>query len=728
MLGLDIADIIVICAYFGMVIFIGFWAMRRISNQEDYFLAGRKFGKFIQTFAAFGQATSTDSAIGVSTTTFKNGAAGIWSTLNILFATPIYWITSPWYRRMRMLTLGDFFEERYRSKPLAGFYAIVQAINFMLILSVSFNAIGKTALVLTPKSPDQFTPTQQQEYERAMELETLEARDYTTLSDTEISKLKELRLEEPRKVFSHLNKSMLVIVICIVVLLYAVAGGLEAAFLTDTIQGIGIILLSVLLIPFALVKVNSIYGTSGVFEPFRIMHDKLPESFFEIMGSPSNLDFTWYYVLTIMLMVTLNVMPQANQMTATGSAKGEYEARFGFTLGLYLKRICTLLWGLIALFAVLLYSDAVTDPDMVWGYASRDLLGAFNVGLVGLMLACLLAALMSTADCLMITASSLLTHNIYRIVWPGRSEKHYVDIGRVFGAVVIIGGALISLSFTSLLTQMKLSWEFGIIFAAPFWLGILWRRTNAKAVWISAGLTTLLFFVIPIVTPVVMPGLRTDAYLLKTTQPQVLEREYTARAMDVAQRQEMIDNWEGLLAQGLVTGTAPAPLAEGEKFSKKYTHPEKAIFWTQGIRIDEQGQAHGKGMLNVALLMYDKMGMDLAKNPYAFNETIRIITRILFPFLMVILISKLTKPVDKKSLDLFYVKMKTKVQIDRDKDAEEMRLSNENPQRFDHLKMFPNSDWELTKWDKTDITGFSISLAIAFGVIGLFYLMVNIGS
>ena len=88
MFGLAPADLIVIALYFAVMIGIGFWSSRRIKNQEDYFLAGRRFGKLVQTFAAFGQATSADNAVGVTTTTFNNGIAGIWSSLLYLFATP----------------------------------------------------------------------------------------------------------------------------------------------------------------------------------------------------------------------------------------------------------------------------------------------------------------------------------------------------------------------------------------------------------------------------------------------------------------------------------------------------------------------------------------------------------------------------------------------------------------------------------------------------------------
>jgi len=81
MFGLHKIDLAVIVLYFSVVIGIGVWAMRRIRNQEDYFLAGRRFGKFIQTFAAFDQATSADNAVGATTTAFSNGIAGVRSSL-----------------------------------------------------------------------------------------------------------------------------------------------------------------------------------------------------------------------------------------------------------------------------------------------------------------------------------------------------------------------------------------------------------------------------------------------------------------------------------------------------------------------------------------------------------------------------------------------------------------------------------------------------------------------
>ncbi|MBN2181639.1 MAG: sodium:solute symporter family protein [Sedimentisphaerales bacterium] len=727
MFGLSVIDIIVIVAYFAVIVGIGFWSMRRIRNQEDYFLAGRRFGKLIQTFAAFGQATSSDNAVSVTTTTVTNGAAGIWGALNILFATPVYWMTSPWYRRLRLLTMGDFFEDRYGSKKMAGLYALIQAVGFMMMLSLGFSAMSKTVMALTPKSVEQYNAAELAEYNLAQEMDKLESADFAGLSTSEKERLQQLRLEKPRKIFSHFHQGTLMFIVCAIVLIYAVAGGLEAAFLSDMIQGIFIILLSLILLPFAFAKINSIYGSTGVMGAFRTIHERLPESFFEIFGSPASIDFTWYYILTIMFMVTINVAVGANQLSAIGSAKDEYAARFGFTTGLYIKRVCTILWGLLALTAAVLYAENVSDPDMMWGYATLDLLGPLKMGLIGLMIACLMAALMSTADCLMITSSALLTHNLYRVMLPNKTEKHYVAIGRIMGIIVVVGGALIALQFESILSQLKFTWEIGVIFAASFWMGILWRKTNRKAAWASVLVTLLAFFLLPLLIPMIFPGLRTNSYLTKLTEPEPLTRTYTAHEIDVQMREAEIAKWDKLNAEGRAEVARPEPIEVGKKFTKTFQLKSKGIFWAQGVKSNDDGQRVGRDRLYIVLVMLDMLGWDLAKNPNALNETVRTLFQVVTPFVILILLGYLTGPDDKKALDRFYAKMKTPVLVDRQQDRRELELSYAKPHRFDHLKMFPNTSWEFCKWDRTDIVGFSIAMLVAFGIIGLLLMVVSIG-
>ena len=727
MFGLPLIDIIVILVYFAGMIYIGIWSMKQIKNQEDYFLAGRTFGKVIQTFASFGQSTTADNSVGAVTTTYTNGVAGIWSSLLYLPSTPIYWIISPWMRRLRLLTLGDFFGERYGSKRMAATYAILGSICMMAYLSVGFSAMGKTVLALTPKSIEQLSREELHEYNLTQELNKLRQADYISLDDNQQKRMKELQLLKPRNIFSHINMDVLIWIVCFIVMIYTVTGGLKAAFISDTVQGVFIIILTFLLIPFGWAKVNSIYGGSGVLDALRTIHEQLPESYFEIFGSPAAIDFTWYYILVIGIMISLNTPVQPNALVAIGSAKDEYTARFGFVTGLFMKRFCTVFWGIFALTAIVLYHETVHDSDLVWGYATLDLLGPLKLGLVGLMVACLTAALMSTADCLMLTASSLLTQNLYKPLVPGRNENHYIRVGRVMGAMVVIGGAMIATQFDTILQLLKFIWEFNVILAASFWLGMKWRRATRIAAWCSIISTLLLFFILPVIFPLTFPGMRTHTDLLKMTNPEPMVRSYTVREMDVKDREKEIAIWDKDNIMGMAVGLRPEPLEVGQVFEKTFILEQRSIFWTSGIKPDKDGNLVGNGNLNLELLALDKLGIDMTKNSNALNQTVRILVRTIMPFIILVIVALLTKPDDKKRLDRFFVKMKTQVLIDRKADTVELEKSYAHPNRFDHYKLFPDSNWEFDKWDKIDSIGFAVSIVAVFGIIGILFFFISIG-
>ena len=79
--GLSILDITIIIIYFVIIIIIAIRVARKINNRDDYFMGGRRFGKLIQTFAAFGQATSVENVTTTTTMVNSNGASGIWAML-----------------------------------------------------------------------------------------------------------------------------------------------------------------------------------------------------------------------------------------------------------------------------------------------------------------------------------------------------------------------------------------------------------------------------------------------------------------------------------------------------------------------------------------------------------------------------------------------------------------------------------------------------------------------
>ncbi|MGF7140188.1 sodium:solute symporter family protein [Roseimarinus sediminis] len=727
MYGLAIIDIVVILIYFVVIIGIGIWSSKRINNQEDYLLGGRKFGKLVQTFASFGQATSADGPVGVATTTFKNGAAGIWSSLLMVFATPLFWITSPWQRRMRVLTMGDFYEERYGSKKMAATYALVGAIGMMGLISVGYTAMNKTIMAITPKTIEDFTPAEKTEYDQAMVLYSLESKNFETLSPAEKSELKELRIQKPRSVFSYINENMLVWIVCLIIIVYAVMGGLEAAFYTDMLQGFFIIVLSVILIPFSWWKIKHQYGTGGE-SAMQILHEKLPGSFFEIFGAPTLIDFTWYFIIAASLVAGITVVTQPNQLVTNAAAKDEYSARFGFVTGGFLKRFCTIMWGVIGLAAILLYAGKVQNSDLIWGYATRDLLGSLKLGLVGLMVASMMAALMSTADALMLTVSGLILHNVYRPLVSGKSEIHYVWAGRLFGGLFLIGGAIIATSFDSILDILKFVWEFFVIFAAAFWLGLKWRRANRQGAWTSILGTLFIFYLIPVLMPQLFPAMKQNEKLLLQTQPAPAVRTYIAREADVLDRTNEIARWEKAAEDGKVQGTCPKAITIGEEFTKTFELPSKAIFWSKQPAKNKEGKLEARGYFYPELIILHKLGINLQQKPYALNETIRMMIRLVFPFLLLIIVSLLTKPQSDEITLRFFLKMRTRVRgMGHETDAEDIQEAFNAPERTEAVLLFPNTQLEVYKWNKQDTVGFFISVGVVFIVLGTLFAVVNMG-
>ena len=725
--GLSGADVLTILAYFAAMLYIGFWSMKHVHDREGFFLGNRRFGKLIQTFAAFGQATSVGTVVGITNPVVRNGASGIWTNIaGGLFNMPIFWMTSVWYRRMRLLTLADYFEERYGSKAMAGFFSVIQALFFMMTAAMGLVAMSKTVAAISAKPVAELTVQEKSQYDTAVELQALEQKDYKTLSAAEQERIKEIRKLNPRKEFSYVDENVLIAVTALVVLLYTVAGGLEAAFITDLIQGCFIIILTFILIPFAMVQINQENGTTGVLGVFQAMHAKLPESFFELWGSPKLVDFTWYWIAAFSLLVALNVAVQANQLTSTGSAKDEYTARYGFVTGIFMKRYATIIMGFVAMMCLVLYGDSIRDPDYVWGRATRDLLGPVGLGLVGLMIACLMAALMSMASMLMLTTAAILTNSVYRPLVPGKSEQHYVWVGRALSVFYLLVGVLIAAKFTSIFDLLVFQGTFNCILAASFWLGILWRRTNRAGAWASMIITFIITLVLPFGLPLV-PDLRASEYLLKTTNPEPVTHIYTAREMDVTERQAQTAKWDDLNSRGLGKGERSRPLAIGEKFEKTYPLPQRGVFWSEGVTVKD-GVLQGKGALYVELVALDYLGWDLSKNPSALNVTLTFLLRIFLPAIVIILISLITRPEDQRRLDLFYGRMKTPVRGSREDDARQVALTLADPHRFDHTKLFPRSNWEFLKWDRQDWGGVAGTLVGVAGCVMLLWLIVWVGS
>jgi SSS family solute:Na+ symporter len=286
--------------------------------------------------------------------------------------------------------------------------------------------------------------------------------------------------------------------------------------------------------------------------------------------------------------------------------------------------------------------------------------------------------------------------------------------------------AYFAIQSNGLFGLFKMTMMFNSILAASFWLGMLWRKSNAAGAWASMVVMFVATVVLPFGMPLI-PGVRTSEYLGKTTQAIPVSRIYTAREMDVQDRERAIAKWDRLNAAAMAEGLRPELLKAGEKFKKEVLLPKKSIFWSEGFEF-QNGKSIGRGNLKVELIALDCLGWDLSKNTYSLNETLTFLFRIFIPFLVLFLVALLTQAEDKDRLDQFFGKMLTPVVGTHEDDDHEMELTRANPNRFAHLKLFPNSNWEFRRWNREDWLGVGGACLAAVSVVVLLIVIIGLGS
>ena len=154
---------------------------------------------------------------------------------------------------------------------------------------------------------------------------------------------------------------ILVPIIAVVVTIYGVLGGLRAAYWTDLIQGIFIILLSVALIPAGLDALAERFGdpqASGVLSGFEVLHERVSDDYFKIVETPRGGEFPLHYIVAITLLGLVGIVVQPHFIAiGGGSAKTEMSARVGLVGGVFMKRLCSVGWALTALIVLALMAD-----------------------------------------------------------------------------------------------------------------------------------------------------------------------------------------------------------------------------------------------------------------------------------------------------------------------------------------------------------------------------------
>jgi Na+/proline symporter len=426
-------DYIVLAGYFLSITAFGLWMGRKARTSDAYFRGERKFKWYIMIGQAFGVGTHAEMPVAQTGATFSQGFATIWYQWKNMLITPFYWLIAPFYRRSERTTVGEIIEDRYGSK-MGLVYSIFAISFFVFNMGVMLQGAAK---VISVTSGNIISP------------------------------------------------DMVVIAMAVAFIIYSFAGGLIAAAYTDFVQSFLIIILSVMLIPLGLKEINGFAGMKAV----------LPAHFFDLFNSASGIDAFTIAMLAVNGVVGITAQPHMISMCATGNT--ERAGRIGQTFGSMVKRLVTIGWALTGLVvAALVIKNGVTlaDPEMAFGYACSVLLVP---GLVGLMLAAVLAANMSACSNFMVNTGALFAKNFYKkYIRPESDDAVILRIGRYSGLGLASLSVLFAMSIKNVMHAFLFTETLAAFMGIIFLGGIIWKRANRYGAAAALSVSFSLYYLI----------------------------------------------------------------------------------------------------------------------------------------------------------------------------------------------------------------------------------------
>jgi SSS family solute:Na+ symporter len=596
--------------------------------------------------------------------------------------------------------MGEFYRLRYESKVMERAFSIYGIILMIIIIAMGMIVLEKTITGLVPKSDQSLTAEERQiirnfdryaELKRKMTNQTLSAEEYSEYQRLEALKSK----GEVKSAIPAFNSTLFMLVMSLILVAYTIAGGIFAAAITDLFQGVILIFLSVLILPFGLSEIGWFSG----------LHARLPASKFTLFGSNILSEYPWYFMVSWLIIgVLLNETIPVN-IQIMGSARDEEVSRVSRVSGLLIKRILTVFWAFTGLVGFALYGSKISDPDMVWGYMSKQLLGP---GLIGLMAVSLLAAFQSTSSACLVSLSALFTKSLYVPSIPEDNGKNNILVGRIAIALGLLVSILFALYFHDFLLVFKLFLSMGLVFGPVFFLGILWRKCSVKAAWTSVIFSAIFIVFLGNFGSSIKPLARIE-FLTQMTEAQVVVIR------------------DGAVKEDVDAGRATHV---GEQIEKEITYPSTGIFFEEVVRenpTDPNSPLIGKTRMRTMLLIPSLLGLDLSNLKKADLNALGYYLDICMPFLILIVISLFDKQNSEEALNEFYARMHTPAIGTPEEEARELELTRRNPSRFNHKKLFPNTSIEILKPTRRDVLGFLIICGAILIIITFLITLTRIG-
>jgi len=693
MLDLHPLDLAVLLLYLGIIIGVGLWARRRVKGTGGLYQGNRTFGRVLTAMLNLGTMTDAGQTASVTSEIYRQGLSGVWFQNIVLFHTPFQWFTAALQRRARYIGPADIYTHRFESRLLAALYAGVILITALYANATGYLITGQTLQAMIVKPESAWTPEELRSVKGFRTLKAIEKVPEQARTPEQRAALPDLLARNERgdlqPFISHIDLGTFYILYAILIALYVVAGGLLAVAILDVVQGVLILFLSLVLIPAGL---NAVGGLAG-------LTTKLEGGMFDLFGSSPTSDYTWYWVAALAL---LNLVVNApKSFTIGGSARDERTARIGFVTGASVKRLMMIAWAFTGLMAAALYAGQVADPTAVWGYMTRNLLGA---GALGLMIAAIFSANMDGNATISLDASAAAVKNIYLPLRPDASERRQLLLGRLIIAGVLGLSILLAHYVRNIVVIFTSALSIGSAVGASIWLAYFWRRLTTRAVIVQMSFSILLSAVAANVIPL-LPALARTPTLLLQTEERTVEVERAATLTDVQ--------------LGRATAT-------GQKITVAERIAPVPIFFTT-LQRGSGGELVGKGPFRPGVWLMAQCGIDFTGWRKAGILTAAALFDVIVPFVLLITVSLLTRPNSERTLREFYARVHTPVVADPELDARLVQEKVENPHLVEQNKIFPGTNWEFWRPTRFDILGLLACLGIVAAVISLYLLIGSIG-
>lgn len=447
-------DWFVIALYFGVIGWVAWWYGRHQRDSVDYFLAGRNAGWVVIGASIFTSNIGSEHIVGLAGQGAATGMAMAHWELHAWCLIVLAGLFVPFYYKSGVKTIPEFLEKRFsaRTRWILSCVSLVAYVFTKVSVTVYAGAIVFQALL--PELTLNLL---------GWTMNAFWIGAFTTVLVTGV---------------------------------YTVFGGMRAIMSTATPQAVIILFGSAVITTIGLAKLG---GWGELVATCRANADN-----FALWRPLSDPGFPWLGILVASPIVGLWYWCTDQYIVQRAlSARDLATARRGALFGGLLKVWPVLIFLVPGMIGWALHQKGIIQLPLKPGTADLDGDQVFPSlvklllppGIRGLIVACLLAALMSSLASLFNSSASLFTVDIYNKLRPGRSERHLLTVGRLATATVVVLGiiwipVMAKISGGGLYQYLQsVQGYLAPPITAVFFLGLFWKRINsAGATWgLAAG-------------------------------------------------------------------------------------------------------------------------------------------------------------------------------------------------------------------------------------------------